>query len=54
MNRLAPETCSLAALQEADPLQKAELIIANAEKMGCRTILTPQDIIQVLHGDSII
>ena len=47
MHRLAPDVCSLAALEEADPVRKAELIIAGAERMGCKTIVTAQDIVQV-------
>lgn len=45
MNRLAPELCSLEVLNECDHLKRAELILSNAEKMGCRTFLTPSDII---------
>ena len=47
MNRLAPEICTLEALQEADPLKRAEIILMNAEKLGCRTFLSPEDIINV-------
>ncbi|KAG0167505.1 fimbrin [Apophysomyces sp. BC1034] len=41
LNQLKPETCSRAPLQERDPLRRAEMILDNAEKIGCRKYLTP-------------
>jgi hypothetical protein len=47
MNRLAPDICSLDALKEPDLLKRAELMLECAEKMGCRTFVTPADVFAV-------
>lgn len=41
LNQLKPETCSRAPLQERDVLRRAEMVLDNAEKIGCRKYLTP-------------
>jgi plastin-1 len=41
LNQLAPDLCSRAPLQTRDLLQRAEQVLANADKLGCRKYLTP-------------
>ena len=41
LNQLAPDLCSRAPLQTADPLERAEQILQNADKLECRKYLTP-------------
>lgn len=41
LNQLKPESCSRAPLQERDLHRRAEMILDNAEKIGCRKYLTP-------------
>ncbi|KAI8146774.1 fimbrin [Fennellomyces sp. T-0311] len=41
LNQLKPETCSRAPLQERDLLRRAEMVLDNAEAIGCRKYLTP-------------
>jgi len=45
LNQLDPELCSLAPLNEQDPHKRAEMVLDNAEKLGCRKYLTPNAII---------
>lgn len=45
LNQLAPELCSRAPLQTIDLLQRAELILQNAEKLECRKYLTPKALV---------
>ncbi|KAI7861601.1 fimbrin [Spinellus fusiger] len=40
LNQLKPDICSRASLQQKDPLQRAEMVLENAEKIGCRKYLT--------------
>ncbi|KAI8997172.1 fimbrin [Pilobolus umbonatus] len=40
MNQIKPENCSLDPLQERDLLKRAEMILENAESIGCRKYLT--------------
>lgn len=47
MHEIAPLYCGLEPLQEQDPLRKAEMILKNTEKIGCRQFLQPQDIVNV-------
>lgn len=46
MHRLDPENCSLDALMETDPLKRAELMLQNAEKIGCRSFVTAEDVVE--------
>lgn len=41
LNQLKPDLCSRAPLQERDLLQRAEMVLQNAEKLECRKYLTP-------------
>ncbi|KAI7883795.1 fimbrin [Lichtheimia hyalospora FSU 10163] len=41
LNQLKPDVCSRAPLQERDVLRRAEMVLDNAEKIGCRKYLTP-------------
>lgn len=45
LNQLAPELCSRAPLQTRDLLQRAELVLLNAEKLDCRKFLTPTSLV---------
>ena len=45
LNQLAPELCSRAPLQTSDLLQRAELVLKNAEKLECRKYLTPKALV---------
>ncbi|KAI9354916.1 fimbrin [Pilaira anomala] len=40
LSQIAPESCSRAPLQEPDLLKRAELVLQNADKIGCRKYLT--------------
>ncbi|KAL0074643.1 fimbrin [Phycomyces blakesleeanus] len=40
LNQLKPEICSRAPLQERDVLRRAEQVLENADKIGCRKYLT--------------
>ena len=41
LSQLKPESCDRAPLQEKDPLQRAEMVLQRADKIGCRKYLTP-------------
>lgn len=41
LNQLKPNECSRAPLQQTDLLQRAEAVLQNADKIGCRKYLTP-------------
>ncbi|KAJ3281291.1 hypothetical protein HK104_000099 [Borealophlyctis nickersoniae] len=45
LNQLAPSTCSRAPLQTADLTQRAEQVLENADKLGCRKYLTAKTIV---------
>ncbi|KAI9783476.1 MAG: Fimbrin, actin-bundling protein [Peltula sp. TS41687] len=45
LNQLSPETCSRAPLQTRDLLQRAEQVLDNADKLGCRKFLTPTSLV---------
>lgn len=45
LNQLAPELCSRNPLQTVDLLQRAEQILENADKLGCRKYLTPSALV---------
>ncbi|KAL1935674.1 hypothetical protein VTP01DRAFT_4814 [Rhizomucor pusillus] len=41
LNQLRGDVCSRTPLQERDVLRRAEMVLDNAEKIGCRKYLTP-------------
>jgi len=45
LNRIDPDKCSLNALNEQDLHKRAEIILNNAESLGCRKYLTPNALI---------
>ncbi|KAF8471252.1 calponin homology domain-containing protein [Kalaharituber pfeilii] len=45
LNQLAPDLCSRAPLQTRDVLQRAEEVLQNADKLGCRKFLTPKSLV---------
>jgi plastin-1 len=45
LNQLAPELCSRSPLQTTDLLQRAEKVLKNADKLGCRKYLTPKSLV---------
>ena len=45
LNALAPESCDLSPLESKDPLERATLVLAQAEQIGCRMYLSPKDIV---------
>ncbi|KAE8131423.1 calponin homology domain-containing protein [Aspergillus pseudotamarii] len=45
LSQLAPDICSRGPLQTQDLLQRAELVLANADKLGCRKFLTPTSLV---------
>jgi len=45
LNQLKPEQCSKAPLQTSDLHQRAEQVLDNADKIGCRRFLTPNSLV---------
>lgn len=45
LNQLAPDLCSQGPLQVQDRLQRAEQVLTNADKLGCRKFLTPTSLV---------
>lgn len=45
LNQLAPDQCTRAPLQTRDLLQRAEQVLQNADKLGCRKFLTPKSLV---------
>lgn len=45
LNQLKPEQCSRAPLQTKDLRQRAEQVLQNADKIGCRKYLTPSSLV---------
>lgn len=45
LNQLAPDLCSRDPLQTRDLLQRADEVLANADKLGCRKFLTPTSLV---------
>ncbi|KAL2811163.1 calponin homology domain-containing protein [Aspergillus granulosus] len=45
LSQLAPEHCSRQPLQTRDLLQRAEEVLANADKVNCRKFLTPTSLV---------
>ena len=46
LNVLAPEHSNPLTLDAKDPIQRAELVLDHAERMGCKRYLTPKDIVE--------
>eukprot|EP00249_Psilotum_nudum_P023578 c28927_g1_i4 orf=363-2282(+) len=46
LHTLAPESCDLSPLEVKDPLEKAKLLLAQAEKINCQKYLSPKDIVE--------
>ncbi|XVE72495.1 hypothetical protein DITRI_Ditri11bG0043700 [Diplodiscus trichospermus] len=46
LNALAPEHSSLSTLDTKDPTERANLVLQQAEKLDCKTYLTPKDIVE--------
>ncbi|KAK4520274.1 uncharacterized protein ATC70_008407 [Mucor velutinosus] len=42
LNQIKPNECSRAPLQEQDVMKRAEMVLQNAEAIGCRKYLTPK------------
>lgn len=45
LNQLQPTHCDLSPLQTSDLLSRAEQVLTNAEKIGCRKYLTPTSLV---------
>lgn len=45
LNQLAPDVCSRGPLQTRDLLQRAEQVLQNADKLGCRKFLSPTSLV---------
>jgi plastin-1 len=45
LNQLAPEYCSRGPLNTHDLLDRAEQVLQNADKLGCRKFLTPKSLV---------
>lgn len=46
LNVLAPEHCNPSTLDTKDLIQRAEMVLDHAERMGCKRYLTPKDIVE--------
>eukprot|EP01120_Amphizonella_sp_Union-15-10_P012183 TRINITY_DN5373_c0_g1_i1.p1 TRINITY_DN5373_c0_g1~~TRINITY_DN5373_c0_g1_i1.p1 ORF type:complete len:527 (-),score=90.35 TRINITY_DN5373_c0_g1_i1:78-1658(-) len=46
LNQLDPNQCSKAPLNEKDLSKRAELVLQNADKLGCRKFVKPGDIVK--------
>eukprot|EP01088_Endostelium_zonatum_P009746 TRINITY_DN2304_c0_g1_i1.p1 TRINITY_DN2304_c0_g1~~TRINITY_DN2304_c0_g1_i1.p1 ORF type:complete len:518 (+),score=120.25 TRINITY_DN2304_c0_g1_i1:87-1640(+) len=47
--QIAPGKCNKNALKEGDQTKRAELVLQNADKLGCRKFLHPKDIVRGNH-----
>ena len=45
LNQLKPDECSRAPLQTRDVRQRAEQVLQNADRIGCRKYLTPASMV---------
>jgi hypothetical protein len=45
LNQLAPNQCDKAALNQSDVTKRAEMVLTNADKLGCRKFVKPRDIV---------
>lgn len=46
LNVLAPEHCSPSTLAAKDPYERAKLVLEHAERMDCKSYLSPKDIVE--------
>ena len=46
LNVLAPEHADPATLDAKDPIDRANLVLDHAERMGCKRYLDPMDIVE--------
>ncbi|XP_039027017.1 fimbrin-1-like [Hibiscus syriacus] len=46
LNVLAPECCNPLTLDTKDPVERAKLVLDHAERMGCKSYLSPKDIVE--------
>ena len=47
LNQLSPQLCSKSPLQTGDLMVRAEQVLANADKIGCRKYLNPKTLVEV-------
>jgi Calponin homology (CH) domain len=45
LNQIAPELCGREPIQQSDLRQRAELMLQNAAKLGCRKFVTPDTVV---------
>lgn len=45
LNQLKPDQCNLAPLQQHDLMQRAEMVLDNADRIECRKYLTPKALV---------
>ncbi|KAI5301322.1 hypothetical protein KEM55_004451 [Ascosphaera atra] len=45
LNQLAPDACSLSPLRTSNLQQRAEEVLQNADRLGCRKFLTPKSLL---------
>lgn len=46
LNQLAPDRCDRKALQESDLTRRAEMVLDNSDKLGCRKFVKASDIVK--------
>jgi plastin-1 len=46
LNALAPEHSGPGELDTKDPTERANMVLAHAEKLDCKRYLTPKDIVE--------
>ncbi|GAA0160799.1 non-motor actin binding protein [Lithospermum erythrorhizon] len=46
LNALAPEHVNTSILEEKDPTKRANLVLDQAEKLGCKRFVSPKDIVE--------
>lgn len=46
LNQISSETCELSPLDIEDPMERAELMLQQSEKIDCRKFVTPGDIVE--------
>ena len=45
MNQICPDKCSMAPMRESDTRKRAEQVLLQADRIGCRKFVTPKDIV---------
>lgn len=45
LNQLVPNSCTLEPLRETDPIRRAEAMLQNAERIGCRKFVNAEDVV---------